>query len=82
MTENVGRDKNNKQINKQFKIVIFHPSESRLSNITKSCKNGSRLFLSGHLSIIDGNIIIELNNINFINLTNTIQTTNESTINK
>ena len=82
MTENVGRDRNNKQINKQFKIVIFHPSESRLSNITKSCKNGSRLFLSGHLSIIDGNIIIELNNINFINLTNTIQTTNESTINK
>jgi hypothetical protein len=82
MTENIGRDKNNKQINKQFKIVIFHPSESRLSNITKSCKKGSRLFLSGLLSIIDGNLIIELNSINFINLTNTIQTTNESTINK
>jgi hypothetical protein len=61
-------DKNNKQ----FKIVIFHPFESRLSNITKSCKSGSKLFLSGHLSVFDGNVIIELNNINFINLTNTI----------
>ncbi|CAH1765420.1 5153_t:CDS:2, partial [Entrophospora sp. SA101] len=50
MIENVGQDKNSKQINKQFKIVIFHPFESRLSSITKSCKNVSRLFISGHLS--------------------------------
>ena len=32
MIENIGRDKNSKQINKQFKFVIFHPSESRLFN--------------------------------------------------
>ena len=76
------QDKNSKQINKQFKIIIFHPSESRLSNITKNCKNGSRLFMSGHLSVINGNMIVELNNINFISLTNTIQATNESSIDK
>jgi hypothetical protein len=50
----------------EIPITIFHPVESRLKGQTTNTKRGSFLFFSGELTIVDGQIYLELHNVSFL----------------
>ena len=64
----------------ELDVTLFYPNGGRFTNQTMSIKDGSSIFFSGSLTLIEDKIYLELQNFSFIRNNNTPTTTTKKTL--